>query len=114
MAFSSGLVEGLRRKEIGISRALSKEDRAEVISYLRNIAVKAIRELGEVTVDDVLERAEKDGVEPEYIIKVMGKAMGGLFRGRQFVFTGRTDFSRRPQNHANILRIWTLRSKVHE
>ena len=93
--------ESRRRKKWGMAVA---EDAADTLltrarEYARECAVR----WGEVNADDVSQWLEQTG-KPD-----LGPAAGALFRGREWVFTGRFVQSTRKTNHARLLRIWKLR-----
>ena len=97
------LAEGERRKEEGIALALTR--RKTVLEAARRIALRVASQHGEVTSDDVVEKLRDEGFDP----LELGNASGSVFRGKEFIFTGRWKKSRRVSNHASDLRIWTLR-----
>jgi hypothetical protein len=93
--------ESRRRKAHGMAIA---EDAADsLLTRAREWARLHAMRWGEVNADDVSQCLELTG-EPE-----LGPAAGALFRGREWVFTGRFVQSTRKTNHARLLRIWKLR-----
>jgi hypothetical protein len=98
------LKEGERRKEEGLARAETLS-RKQLLETARLYALRIARRSGTVTYDDVFIEMLRDGLDPA----ALGNAAGGVFRGREFMFTGGWEKSRRMSNHARVNRIWSLR-----
>lgn len=97
------LAEGERRKEAGIEQAsLSRKD---LLELARLAAVRVASRCGEATYDDVFFELLSEGIDPVRL----GNAAGCVFRGKEFIFTGRWEKSRRVSNHARVNRVWRLR-----
>jgi hypothetical protein len=96
------LNEGERQKEEGI--ALASLPRKQLVELARLCAIRVARSFGEVTYDDVFYEMIRQGLDPI----ALGNAAGGIFRGKEFVFTGRWEKSRRVSNHARVNRVWRL------
>jgi hypothetical protein len=74
------------------------QDRTELLTRARQIALTAAHQNGTVTADDV---AAKIG-EP------LGPVAGSIFRTSDFEFTGKRVRSVQPNNHGRELRVWKL------
>lgn len=98
------LNEGERRKEEGL--ALAALSRKQLLELARLCAVRIARERGVVSFDDVFFAMVEEGIDP----LPLGNAAGCVFRGKQFVFTGHWEKSRRVSNHARVNRVWRLAS----
>lgn len=70
------------------------------ITEARLIAVTIARELGEVTIDDVRQRMDREPLHPN--------AYGATFKVG-FEFTGRFVKSALASNHGRIIRVWRLK-----
>ena len=96
------LEKGELRKEQGIEQA--SYTRKELVELARLCAVRVAHRFGEVTYDDVFYEMVRQGLDPT----ALGNAAGGIFRGKEFIFTGRWEKSRRVSNHARVNRVWRL------
>lgn len=92
--------ESERRKEAGIAAAA--EGRDYLLEIARDRARLVARERGEVTMDDVVAAMLEDGFNPADL----GNAAGAVFKGKEWVFTGRFVRSARVASHSNLLRVW--------
>ena len=92
--------ESERLKEAGIAAAA--EGREYLLEIARDRARLVARERGEVTMDDVVAALVADGFDPAQL----GNAAGAVFKGREWVFTGRFVRSARVASHSNLLRVW--------
>lgn len=97
------LISGLAKKEEG--KALAAANRHDLLEIARDIAVRLAKEYGTVTADDVGRELEKDNIRVEDV----GPAMGSLFAGKQWEFTGQRVKSSRVSNHARELKVWRLK-----
>jgi hypothetical protein len=69
----------------------------------RDIARQLARRIPDgITADDVQQALAILGYE------LLGNAAGGIFRGREWVFTGRWRKSARVTNHGHQNRVWRL------
>ena len=84
--------------------ALAADNKGELVTRGRNIALRIAELRGEVTADDVQYELAKEGVS----VKALGNAAGAIFRDRRFKFTGRMAKSTRIHAHGNLLRVWEL------
>ncbi len=84
--------------------ALAADNKGELVTRGRNIALRIAATRGEVTADDVQYELAKEGVS----VKALGNAAGAIFRDRRFRFTGRMAKSTRIHAHGNLLRVWEL------
>jgi len=94
--------ESQRHAEQGM--LFAAENNAALLTLAREIARSIARRKGEVTADDVQMELHNRG----YSLKALGNAAGSLFRGREWVFTGRMVKSARIHAHSNLLRVWRL------
>ncbi len=94
------LAEGLRRRDEGRSRAVSRH--ADWLEQARRTAVRLCHEQGTVSADDL--RAAGIEVPPDASANIFGS----IFNDSRFVQRGYT-LSKRPEAHANLLRLWGLR-----
>ncbi len=84
--------------------ALAADNKGELVTRGRNIALRIAATRGEVTADDVQYELAKEGVS----VKTVGNAAGAIFCDRRFKFTGRMAKSTRIHAHGNLLRVWEL------
>ncbi len=84
--------------------ALAADNKGELVTRGREIALRIAATRGEVTADDVQYELAKEGVS----VKALGNAAGAIFRDRRFKFTGRMAKSTRIHAHGNLLRVWEL------
>jgi hypothetical protein len=96
------LEKGEQRKEWGIEQASLL--RKELLELARRCAIRVAHRFGEVTYDDVFYEMIRRGLDPI----ALGNAAGSIFRGKEFIFTGRWEKSRRVSNHARVNRVWRL------
>ncbi len=99
------LAEGERQKEAGIAQASDLLSRRFLLDKAREIALWVCRNCGDVTADDVYREMEVRGYNPE----LLGNAAGAIFRGEEFIFTGKWLKSERVTNHARMNRVWTIK-----
>jgi hypothetical protein len=90
------------RKQHGMEAAAGAQETN--LQLARRIAVQLCRAHGEVTADDV-----GKVLHTQYGIDSLGPAAGSLFKGGQFVFTGRRRRSERKKNHAREIKVWKLK-----
>jgi len=84
--------------------ALAADNKGELVTRGRNIALRIAATRGEVTADDVQYELAKEGVS----VKALGNAAGAIFRDRRLRWTGRMAKSTRIHAHGNLLRVWEL------
>ena len=101
--FNFNVAEGAARKEEGINLAQTR--RGVILAAAKRIAVQVAKEHGEVTSDEVFLGLREEGFDP----LELGSASGSVFRGKEFIFSGRWKKSWRVSNHASDLRVWVLR-----
>lgn len=94
--------ESERRKDAGM--ALAAASREAILEVARERARFVARERGEVSMDDVVAALVVNGYDPAEL----GNAAGSVFRGREWVWTGRFVKSARVASHSNLLRVWRL------
>jgi len=94
--------EGQRLKNEGIKRAANNPVRP--LDHAKAFAREAALQRGEVTADDVYKAFIARGMD----YTSLGNAAGAIFRGREWVFTGKWLPSARPSNHAHMNRVWRL------
>jgi hypothetical protein len=82
--------------------ALAANTRTELLNAARFVARKIAAQRGEVYMDLVSEELAKEGLLPEHL----GNAAGSVFRGAEWVFTGKLHSSARKDRHAGAQRIW--------
>jgi hypothetical protein len=99
-------VEADYRADAGIAQASQPEQRRHLIRQARDVAESIAALRGRVTADDIVEWF--DQYEHMRIDKILGNAMGGIFRDKRFYFTGEMTQSRRPERHSNYNRVWTI------
>ena len=90
-------------KERGMSQAAT--NKASLLEYARGLARAIAREKGEITADDVQRELESRGIS----VRALGNAAGSLFRGKEWIATGRYVKSERIHAHANRLTVWRLK-----
>jgi hypothetical protein len=98
------LGKGEKRKEEGLALAASTLSRKQLLEMARLCAIRVVNRFGEVTYDDVFYEMIRQGLDPI----ALGNAAGSIFRGKEFIFTGRWEKSRRVSNHARVNRVWRL------
>jgi len=77
------------------------------LSEVRGIAYSLAKERGSITSDVVaLHVLSKTGRD---IAVDLGPAMGSLFKGNEWIFTGERVKSTRVKNHSRELKVWRLR-----
>jgi hypothetical protein len=92
-----------RLKVWGMARAESNH--GDRLTIARTLARQHARwNGGEVTSDDVGRLLEKHGLDGN-----LGAAAGSLFRGDEWVFTGRRVKSTRVTNHGREIKVWRLK-----
>jgi len=77
----------------------------------RSVARALAHQNGTVTADDVVLRFARNRIN---LTAKLGNAMGSLFRGDEWEFTGRYVKSERVHAHSNLLRVWKLREGREE
>lgn len=96
------LAAGIDAKISGMS--LAESHRATLLLTARSAARIAARQLGAITIDDVMETMQAYGHNA-----LLGNAAGAVFKGSDWVFTGNWRKSSRVSNHARMNRVWRLR-----
>jgi hypothetical protein len=97
-ALQLDLDEGLRRRNVGLDSVEAHE--ASWLAEARKVARYIAWERGTVTSDDVqLHCRRPAGVTPN--------AVGGIFRGKEWVFVDYTR-SARPETHGRRIGVWAL------
>ena len=87
--------------------ALAADAKRELLAEAKGIARQLARahESSECTADDVGMYYHALGIN---IAERLGPAMGSLFKGREWEFTGKRVLSKRKSNHARELKVWRL------
>jgi hypothetical protein len=98
------LEKGEKCKEEGLAQAALPPSRKQLLELARLCAIRIANRFGEVTYDDVFYEMIRQGLDPT----ALGNAAGSIFRGNEFIFTGRWEKSRRVSNHARVNRVWRL------
>ena len=96
-------------KATGIDRATGSLPMWNVmlLDAARGIARIIAREGGTVTADDVVRRFADKGID---LTAKLGNAMGSLFKGPEWEWTGDYIKSARVHAHSNLLRVWIIKS----
>jgi hypothetical protein len=101
--------EAYSLKESGIHQALQPVQRKQMLYLAQTVAKELARQRGTVDADAVVEWFLKHrGIR---IDRILGNAMGALFRDKDFVPTGEWVPSRRPSRRANHNRVWKLKKR---
>ena len=95
-----GLFYGEKLKQHGLAAIEIKE--GNFVGNARAIATLLAKKNGKVTMDDVREITDELGLAPE-----SSNAWGSVFQHGGFKYVGMCK-SRRPSNHARLVRIWSL------
>ena len=77
-----------------------------LLDAARGVARILARTNGEVTADDVVKHFQDSGID---LTAKIGNAMGSLFKGREWEWTGKFVKSARVHAHANLLRVWRIK-----
>lgn len=93
-------------RDAGIGLAASPAGRQFWLRDAKETARKLARRKGEISADDVVEFYAENDVD---LTGVLGNAMGGLFRGAEWEWTGKYIKSARVHAHSNLLRVWRIR-----
>jgi len=98
------LFEGEQKKAEGMSLAAS--NRSNLLGFARKVArdIALLRPDRTASADDVGRALRRQG-----ITQSLGNAAGSLFRGREWIFTGKRIKSKRVSNHAREIKVWRLR-----
>ena len=98
------LVKGESEKAKGMSAA--SWSRSDLLAEARTIACELAmaRETRECHADSVNREMKRRGIPFEDL----GPAAGSIFKGRDWVFTGKRIKSARISNHARELKVWRL------
>lgn len=98
--------EALKARDEGMLRARNAGERQALLVRARGVAESIAVARGEVTADDVvLWYKEHQDVD---LTSRLGNAMGSLFKGPRWKWTGRFAVSERVHAHGNRLMIWRL------
>ena len=87
----------LALKDAGMERAA--DAKPDLLAHARSILVRLAIKNGEVTADDL----------PEDMRVQLGPAMGSVFKGGMWEFTGKRKVSVLVSNHGRELKVWRLR-----
>ena len=96
------LDSGLAKRDAGMKLAADKK--ADLLALARVVARDYARKHGEVHADNVGRI-----LKAEHGVDSLGAAAGSLFKGQEWVFTGRRCESARATNHGRELKVWRLR-----
>ena len=99
------LAQGEKEKSRGMSAA--QWNRSDLLSEARKIACELAmtRETRECHADNVNREMKRRGIPFEEL----GPAAGSIFKGKDWIFTGKRIKSARISNHARELKVWRLR-----
>lgn len=92
------LSKGLLLKRQSLDQV--KENNREFVQHMRAVAIDIALDEGSVTIDDVREYADRIDWQPRH-----PNAWGAIFINRGWQVIG-TSLSKRPANHAHIIRVW--------
>jgi len=104
--FDSAASEAARDEGIEAATGSLPAWNLHLIEAARGVARILARRNGTVNADDVVKHFADEGTD---LTAKLGNAMGGLFRGDEWEFTGKYIKSERVHAHANLLRVWRLR-----
>lgn len=90
--------------EAGIAQA--GENKKSLLKLARQLAVEAAKRKGIISMDDVSFALHEKGIS----IFALGNAAGGVFKGKEWQWTGCYIKSVRVHAHANQLRTWRLKA----
>lgn len=93
-------------RDAGMAKAA--ENKASLLKFARELAVKLAANGREISADDVQFALVRQGIS----IAALGNAAGSLFTGKQWEWTGRRVKSIRSHAHANELKVWRLRTSA--
>lgn len=96
--FDAALSEQLKDK----GKRQAAENKASLLRFARELAVKIAKERGEISADDVALELHKRGIS----IFALGNASGSLFKTKDWVWTGSFKKSERVHAHSNLIRVW--------
>ena len=96
------LQESLEAKTNGMQ--VAEDNAADPLELARSIARRLARENGETNADAV-----GAILFNQHGIKSLGPAAGSVFKGNEWVFTGKRVQSTRVKNHARELKVWRLK-----
>lgn len=99
VALNFDLDQALDARDEGIKQV--EDSNPRFLRVAREVAKSIARVKGEVTADDVRKKCPLDPLHPN--------AWGGLFRTKDFEYTGRERVSKLVQGHGNKQKIWRLR-----
>jgi hypothetical protein len=99
------LAAGREARDEGIEQAANAKDRQMHLEEARAVAMMIARERGCVTADDVAYYYYQRGIRLQ---SRLGQAMGALFRGKEWKWTGEIVPSVQKKNHARLQRVWRL------
>ena len=91
------------RKRFGMSVAEANAE-PNTLETLREVARAVARRDGDVDADRIWRYCQVHGIEVE-----RGNVWGSIFRGKEWIWTGRHRKSTVPQRHGNEIRVWALR-----
>ena len=97
--------ESENRKKDGMDRAEGSLPMwlTATLADARSVGKMLSLKNGSVTTDDVGKYYEERGVD---ISERLGPAMGSMFKGRDWEWTGEFKKSERVKNHCRLLRVW--------
>ena len=92
-------------RDEGIARASSQAYRRLLLLDARRMAIMLAMRNGETNADEVVRWYAEHDID---LTGSIGNAMGALFRGDEWEWTGKFINSARVHAHANLLRVWRL------
>lgn len=100
--------EANRQRDIGMSRAISSDERSALLAHAQAIAVELCRTGAVITSDHVAVAMLRQGVN----YADLGNAAGSVFNRKMFEWTGDVCQSIRVSTHGRMIKAWRLRSKT--
>lgn len=97
--------ESLRLKKEGMEKAARGRER--LLEHTRYVARELARMNDTVTIDDVHEWYQRNKTID--IARYLGKALGSVFKGDFWEFTGSYVPTKRPTSHARPIKVWRLK-----
>jgi hypothetical protein len=104
--FDATASEDGKERGIDAARGSLASWNLHLLEAARGVARILARRNGTVTADDVVKHFADEGIN---LTAKLGNAMGGLFKGAEWEFTGKYIKSVRVHAHSNLLRVWRIR-----
>lgn len=100
------LAKSEEARDLGIELAASPAARRLLLLDAQRVAIMLAMRNGEADADDVVKWYAEHDID---LTGKLGNAMGALFKGAGWEWTGKFTKSARVHAHANLLRVWRLR-----